>query len=62
MWSKVSGNSAIFSSLKITLPPPPLSIFSPGFPETFDTNDETGFEMLGEGEEGCDTPSPPNVV
>ncbi len=31
---------------------PPLSIFSPDFPETLDANDKTGFEMLGEGEEG----------
>ncbi len=63
MGSKVSGKSAIFSPLKIALPPPPpLSMFRPDFPETFDANDETGFEMLGEGEEGCETPYPPNVV
>ncbi len=53
MGSKVSGKSAIFSPLKIALPPPSLSIFSPDFPETLDANDKTGFEMMGEGEEGC---------
>ncbi len=50
--SKVSGKSAIFSPLKIALPLPPLSIFSPDFHEMLDVNDKTRFEMLGEGEEG----------
>ena len=43
-------------------PPPLLSIFSPDFPKTLDTNDKTGFEKLRESEEGCETPSPPNAV
>ncbi len=30
-------------------PLPPLSIFSPDFPEILDANDKTAFEMLGDG-------------
>ena len=54
----VSGNSTIFSSLKIALPLPPLFIFSPDFPETLDANHKTGFGMLGEGG-GVLNPLPP---
>ena len=38
----------VLSLLKTVLPPPPLSIFSPDFPKTLDTNKE-GFENLGGG-------------
>ncbi len=57
MHSSVRGGVQSFGKIRY-FPPPPFSIFSPDFPETFDTNDETGFERLGEGEEGCETPSP----
>ena len=61
--SKVSGKSAIFSSLKKALPPPPLILsLVPIFPKHSIQMMRPGLRCWGEGEEGCETSSPPNVV